>query len=80
MDTEKHRYLQLVDDGGPIIHKRDVCRFTNGAISVDPKVWKEIETPLELLLALKDGHRLLEGGMPVDEYDAYMEKLKKEGL
>jgi hypothetical protein len=43
----------------------------------DKTQWKEITSRLDLLIALR-GHRLLEGGMPVAEYDAFMEKLDKE--
>lgn len=79
MDTKKYIYLQLLSKGGPIIHHGDVCRFTNviqGGFF--PEEWKEIKDPIELLIALK-GHRLLEGGMLIDEYEAFMEKIKKGG-
>jgi hypothetical protein len=76
---DKYMYLQLLTKGGPIIHHGDVCRFpVDMAGLVDPLQWKRLDSALEIMLALKDGHRLLDCGMPIDEYEAYMEKLKEE--
>jgi hypothetical protein len=79
MDIEKYIYLQNISGkDGPLIKNGDVCRFNKPMTGWYPKeYWRELTTNVDVLAALK-GHRLLHGGMPVAEYDAFMEKLERE--
>jgi len=79
MDTEKYIYLQNISGkDGPLIKNGDVCRFDKPMPGWYQKdYWRELTTNVDVLAALK-GHRLLQGGMPVEEYDAFMEKLRRK--